>query len=104
MGGGRKPKKGQNETGGAEWGERTHLKKRGTERGDRGRNTTRETREREREEEGAKRVTSSRAASAHGAGRSCGKVNSTGEFLSDFSHLQPSQETIKMTALDLTVW
>lgn len=61
-------KKGQNTTGGAEGGGgggRTHLKKRGS-------NTSREAREeesvRERGREGAERVTSYRAASAHGAG------------------------------------
>lgn len=37
-------------------------------------------------------------------GRTCGKVNSTGEFQSVFSHLQPSQETIKMSVLDPAVW
>lgn len=71
VGGGRKAKKGQNETGGAEGVKGPIQKKRGTERGDSGRNTTREPRERERKrgkgrEQG--RVTSSRAASEHGAG------------------------------------
>lgn len=32
-------------------------------------------------------------------GRSCGKVNSTGEFKSVFYHLQPSKETIEMGVL-----
>lgn len=44
-------------------GERTHLKKRGTERGARGRVSTTQPRERGA---GAERVVSSRAASAHG--------------------------------------
>ena len=51
MGGGRKAKKGQNETGGAEGVKGPIQKKRGTERGDSGRNTTREPTERERERE-----------------------------------------------------
>lgn len=89
MGGGRKPKKGQNESG-AERGERTHLKKRGTERGDT---------ERERGE-GAHRGLPHLELLVHTVqGRSCGKVNSTEEFQSVLSHLQPSQDTIKMTVL-----
>ncbi|KAI4827956.1 hypothetical protein KUCAC02_031313, partial [Chaenocephalus aceratus] len=72
---GEKQKKGQNETGGVVWGEETHLKKRGTERGDRGRNSSTQ-----REKGGSKEGYLIESCScAHGAGRSCGKVNSTGE-------------------------
>lgn len=53
--------------------------------------------------EGAKKVTSSRTVHTV-QGRSCGKVNRTGGFQSVFSHLQPSQETIKMSVLELELW
>lgn len=68
----KEPKQGQNEAGGAEGLERTHLKKKreGQRVGRQKEKAGGERREREAEGtgEGAKRVTSSRAASAHGAG------------------------------------
>lgn len=101
MGGGREAKKRQNEAGGAVWGERTQLKKRGIEREDRGRNRTKEPERKGREERGLPHL---ELLVDTVQGRSCGKVNSAGEFQSLFSHLQPSQETIKMSGLDPAVW
>lgn len=70
MGGGREPKKGQHETEGAEGGNRPQLKKkeRDTEGRQREERKQRAKGGRGEKGEGAKRVTSPRAASAHGAG------------------------------------
>lgn len=69
----------------------------------RGRNRTKAAKRGREKGEGAKRVTSSRTAHTV-QGRSCGKVNRTGELQSVLSHLLPSQGTIKMNVLELEVW
>lgn len=101
MGGGGEPKKGQHETEGAEGGNRPQLKKRGTQREDRGRNGSREPREAEERKGREQRGLPHPELLVHTVqGRSCGKVNSTGEFQSVFSHSQPSQDTMKMSGED----
>lgn len=103
MGGGRKQKKRQIPEG-LRGGERTRLKKRGTEREVRGRNSTTELGDAKRKGREQRGLAHPELLVLTVQGRSCGKVNSRGEFLSAFNHLHASQETIKMSVLDPAVW